>query len=85
MSNEENPIKKEQLIIPTSENKKGIENHQRTATHLEAGAFFHKEAAKYHETGNHEKAAECTIKAQGHVCSANELQREDVKHHAAMN
>ena len=82
MANVETPIKKEQTIIPTAENKKGIENHKKTATHLETAAKLHKEAAKHHEDGNHEKAAESTVKAQGHMAIANEHQKEDVKQHA---
>ena len=82
MANVETPIKKEKSTIPTAENKKGIENHNKIATHLEAAAGLHKEAAKHHEDGNHEKAAESTIKAQGHTAIANEHQKEDVKQHA---
>ncbi len=82
MSNVEAPIKKEKSTIPTAENKKGIENHNKIATHLEEAANLHKEAAKHHEEGNHEKAAESTIKAQGHTAIASEHQKEDVKQHA---
>jgi hypothetical protein len=76
------PIKKEQSTIPTAENNKGIENHKKTAKHLEEAAKHHYAAAKHHEAGDHEKASESTIKAHGHNCCAGELQREDVKHHA---
>jgi hypothetical protein len=76
------PIKREQSTIPTAENKKGIENHKKTATHLEEAAKHHHDAAKHHEDGNHAKASESTIKAHGHSCCANDLQKEDVKHHA---
>jgi hypothetical protein len=79
------PIKKEQSTIPTAENKKGIENHKKTATHLKAASEHHLDAAKHHEEGNHEKAAESTVKAHGHYCSANDLQKEDAKNHAAVN
>lgn len=59
------------------------ENHRKTANHLTKAARFHEDAAKYHEIGNFEKASASTIIAQGHVCCATELQREDVKNHAA--
>lgn len=39
------------------------------------------DAAKYHEEGNQEKAAESTVKAQGHNCCANDAQKGDAKHH----
>ncbi len=79
------PIKKEQSTIPTAENKKGIENHKKTATHLKAASEHHLDAAKHHEEGNHEKAAESTVKAHGHVALANEAQKEDAKNHAIVN
>lgn len=84
MANVETPIKKEKTTIPTAENKKGIENHNKIATHLETAATHHKEAAKHHEAGNHELAAESTVKAQGHTAIANEHQKEDVKQHASI-
>jgi len=82
MANAETPIKKEKSTIPTAENKKGIENHNKIATHLETAANLHKEAAKHHGDGNHEKAAESTIKAQGHTAIANEHLKDVVKQHA---
>ena len=48
MANVETPIKKEQTTIPTAENKKGIENHKKIATHLTAAATHHTDAAKHH-------------------------------------
>jgi hypothetical protein len=82
MTNTATPIKKEQPNGSAVENQKDIENHKQTAKHLEAAAKHHIEAAKYHEAGNHEKACASTIKAHGQSCLANELQREDAKHHA---
>ncbi len=76
------PIKKEQQNGSSAENQKGIENHKKTAKHLEEAAKHHLDAAKHHEAGNHEKACASTVKAHGQNCLANELQREDVKHHA---
>jgi hypothetical protein len=66
---------------PSIENKKGIENHKKTASHLQEAAKHHLEAARHHENGDEEKAAQSTMKAQGYHCLATESQREDVKHH----
>jgi len=79
------PIKAEKTNVSTAENKKDVENHKKIATHLQSAAKFQLEAAKYHEEGNHEKAAKSTITAQGHLALANEAQREDVKYHALNN
>lgn len=67
------------------ENQKGIENHKKTALHLQEAAKHHLEAAKHHEEGNHEKAAKSTVTAQGYLSLAAEAQKEDVKHHALNN
>ena len=71
--------------VTPAENKKGIENHKTIATHLEAAAKNHLEAAKHHEEENHDKAAKSTIIAQGHLAIASEAQREDAKQHANKN
>jgi hypothetical protein len=76
------PIKGEQTQITPAENKKGIENHKQIAANLEAAAKKHLEAAKFHEAGEHEKAAKSTITAHGHMSLASEAQREDSKNHA---
>ena len=73
-----NRNKKERSTILTAENEKGIENHRQAAEHLE-------EAAQHYEEGNHEKAFERTVKAQGHHYLAGEHQREVVKQHAKNN
>ncbi|HEX5169490.1 MAG TPA: hypothetical protein VFW11_09965 [Cyclobacteriaceae bacterium] len=65
-----------------AENQKGIENHKKTATLLEAAAKHHREAARHHSEGNHDKAAQSTITAQGYLSLAIETQQEDIKHHA---
>ncbi len=67
------------------ENQKGIDNHKKAAAHFEAAAKSHLEAAKYHESGQHEEAAKCTIEAHGHASAANEAQNEDAKHHIPKN
>jgi len=66
-----------------SENLKGINNHKKASSHFEAAAKSHLEAAQYHESGHHEKAAKSTVEAHGHACVAYEAQKEDVKHHTA--
>jgi hypothetical protein len=76
-----NPTKTEKKVSP-EENKKHIENHKKTATHLEAAAKSHIEAAKHHEDENHEKAAKSTITAHGHTELAIEAQKENAKLHA---
>ena len=54
----------------TSENYKGIENHRKSAAHLKKAAKLNQEVAKYHEFGEHGKAAESTIEAQRYVLIA---------------
>lgn len=65
------------------ENKKGIDNHKKAATHFEAAAKSHLDAAKHHKNKNHEKAAKSTVEAHGHSSLGNEAQRQDVKHHTS--
>jgi hypothetical protein len=71
------------IVIPPTENQKGIDNHKKAARHFEEAAKSHLEAAKHHENGNHGKAAKSTIEAHGHSNLANEAQKEDVKQHAS--
>jgi hypothetical protein len=86
IENKTNGLRKDQKIAqkatPVSINQKDIENHRTAATHLEAAAKNHLNAAKYHEEGSHEKAAQCTVVAQGHVSLANKAQRKDAQQHA---
>ena len=77
-----NQTKTEETNVSTADNQKGIENHKKTATHLQEAAKNHLEAAKHHEDGNHEKAAKSTITAHGHLILAHEAQKEDAKQHA---
>lgn len=76
------PVKTDKAIIPSVENQKGIDNHKKAAEHHEEAAKHHHEAAKQHEAGNHDKAAQSTVIAQGHHTLAGEHQKEDAKHHA---
>jgi hypothetical protein len=64
------------------EDKKGIDNHRKAAKHHEEAARYHLEAARYHEKGNHEKAYECSLKAQGHHYMAGSVQQQDMIDHA---
>ncbi|MBK7884588.1 MAG: hypothetical protein IPJ81_12995 [Chitinophagaceae bacterium] len=73
MKNIEINSKTDLQVIPKAENQKGIDNHKKAATHFEAAAKSHHEAAK------------CTVEAHGHSCVANEAQKEDVKHHTTKN
>lgn len=55
-----------------------IENQKKAAKHHEEAARQHyEEAAKHQEAGEHEKAAQSTIKAQEHLNHANEAAREN--------
>jgi len=67
--------------LSPAELQKNIECHKTASTHLEAASKHHMEAAKHHEKGEHEKAAQSTIVAQGHVQLAKKQQEEDLKHH----
>jgi len=53
------------------------ENHKKAAKHHEDAAKHHNDAAKHHEAGNHNKAAESTVKANRSHNMAHECQRED--------
>jgi len=79
------PTKAEKTNVLTAENKKGIENHKKAAKHHEEAAKHHLNAAKHHEAGDHGKAAQSTIKAQGHLHHVSKALREDAKQHAMNN
>jgi hypothetical protein len=84
MSNEVMPIKKDQPEMPTAENQKSkIENHKTAAMHHGEAAKNHTDAAKHREDGNHDKANDCTVKAQGHSHLANEANKEVIKNHVS--
>jgi hypothetical protein len=76
------PVKAEQPKDAAAENQKGIEYHKQAAMHHEEAAKHHLDAAKQHEAGNHDKACESTVKANGHSCLATEHQQADLKAHA---
>jgi len=76
------PVAASKTLVSPAENQKNIEAHKKAATHLEAAAKHQTEAAEHHEQGNHENAAQSTIKANGHLSLAKEALREDAKQHA---
>lgn len=51
-------------IMNSAETQRMIENHKKTAQHLEAAAKNHHEAATNHEKGNHEAASKSAANAQ---------------------
>ena len=55
--------------------KQAADHHKKAAEHHEYAAQDHKEAAKYHEAGNHEKAAH-----YAHLAHAHHLH---IAHHSA--
>jgi hypothetical protein len=82
MSTVATPVKTEPSKGATSEVKKGSENHKVAAKHHEEAAKHHHEAARHHDEGNHEKAAQHTVIANGHSTLAQEAQKADSTHHA---
>jgi hypothetical protein len=65
---------KETIVSPAI-NQQGIENHKKAAEH-------HLDAAKHYEPGNHDKAANSTVKAGDQNILANEALKKDAKEHA---
>ena len=74
-------VKNKLAIIPVSNNQKGIDNHKKIAIHFHAAAKSHLQAAKHHQEGNHEKAAQSTLEAYGHVSLAKKAQKKDIRQH----
>lgn len=65
-----------------AETAKNIEDHRKAAAHHMQAAKHSLEAANYHETGDHEKAAQNTLLAYGHAAIAGGFLNDDAKHHA---
>lgn len=84
MATSTTPVKAEKSNQSPEEIKKGIENHKKAAKHHEEAARHHHDAAKHQEEGDHGKAAQSTLKAQGHLHHATETLREAAKHHASV-
>ena len=83
MANQENSSKSDKTTLSSTDSKKSMENHKTAAKHLTDAAKHHMDASKHHEDGNHEKAAESTVKAHGYTSLANDAQKENVKNHAS--
>jgi hypothetical protein len=60
----------------SADNQKAIENHKKTATHLDAASKEYLEAVKHFEAGNAEKAAESKAKADEQFELATAAQKE---------
>ena len=82
MNTKEAPEKAEKTNLSPADNQKGIEHHKTAAKHHEEAAKHHRDAAKHHEEGNHDKAAESAVKANGHQLLAKDAQDEGAKVHA---
>jgi hypothetical protein len=74
--------KKKIYSNPIDKNIKGIKNHRKTAGYLQVAAKSHLEAARHHQEGNHEKAAQSTIVAHANFNLADKAQRKDMNQHA---
>lgn len=68
--------KVENKSVSPFETQKLIENHIKTATHLEIAAKYHQDAARFYETENSDKATQSRIKTEEHVSHANKIQKE---------
>lgn len=64
-------------IMNTAETQRMIENHKKSALHLEAAAKSHHEAATNHESGNHEAATKSAANAKQFTRLATELHHTD--------
>lgn len=62
-----------------------IECHYKIAKYLDIASRLHTEAAKHHQNGHHEKAAQCILKAHGNLILAGDLQRENLINHAIIS
>lgn len=60
------PIKKDITPSPTADVQKKIDGHLKTASHFEAAAKSHKDAAEHHKQNNEEKATKSAIEAKNH-------------------
>lgn len=60
----------------------GSAHHREAADQFEQAARHHREAARFHDIGNHEKAGFHAYVAQGHQALAAEHAEEAAKHYA---
>lgn len=82
MNTVETPVKNASGNGASIESKKTTGSHITAAKHHEEAAKHLHEAAKHHEAGNADKAAASTLKANGHLCIANDHHEEIAKVHA---
>ncbi|MCU0443221.1 MAG: hypothetical protein MUE96_12565 [Bacteroidia bacterium] len=68
----------------SADTKLNVDVHKKAAKHHETAAIYHLEAASFHEVGEHEKAHHSSIVANGHSLEARNLEKQDVKQHAAI-
>ncbi len=68
-------------VMPITENQKRINKHKKAATHFQAAAKSHLEAANHHENESHAEALKSTISAWTYSSLAHEAQKEDVDRH----
>ena len=61
------------------ETKKVIDRNQEVAGYLEKAAKKHREAAAFHESGDHDKACDSLVKAHNHLALAAEVQTDMLK------
>lgn len=77
----ENSNKTTELVaVPNYKNLKGINSYKKAAKHLQIAANHHLDAAKLHEDGFHQKGAQSTLMAFGHLNHAKKAQKKGVKH-----
>ncbi|MCX6350462.1 MAG: hypothetical protein NTX03_01220 [Bacteroidetes bacterium] len=69
------PTKNEQANGTANKNQKLVDSHNTAATHFEAAAKNHRDAAKHHEAGEPEKANEKTITAHGNQSLGRDAQK----------
>ncbi len=68
-------------IMNSAETQRMIENHKKSALHLETAAKSHHEAATHHEKGNHAEASKSAANAKQFTSLATDLQEKDQAKH----
>lgn len=85
MTNTDTNHKEATTIASIADIQNGIDYHNTIALHLLNAAKFHQEAAIHHQNGNHDRAAQSTIKAHGTILLALESEKENYKLHASLS
>ncbi len=83
MTTPTNQNKTEGTKVTSEETQKRITAHKQTATHLQAAAQHHLDAAKHQESNSKENATKSNVSAQEKLTLANEAQKEHTKHYAS--